>query len=46
LSASNPAYVLEGAVVVALLAIVTDRLFEDLTHWAQMRFAGPVTDTA
>jgi osmoprotectant transport system permease protein len=35
LSASNPAYVLEGAVVVALLAMVTDRGFawiEDLTR--------------
>jgi osmoprotectant transport system permease protein len=41
LAASNPAYVLEGAVVVALLAIVTDRLFEDVTHWAQERLAGP-----
>ena len=46
LSASNPAYVLEGAVVVALLAIVTDRLFEDLAHWAQRRFAGPIADRA
>jgi osmoprotectant transport system permease protein len=37
LSASNPAYVVEGAVVVALLAILTDRLFEDIVHWAQRR---------
>jgi osmoprotectant transport system permease protein len=46
LSASNPAYVLEGAVVVALLAIVTDRLFEDLAHRAQARLAGPVAEGA
>ena len=35
LSASNPAYVLEGAAVVALLAMVTDRGFawiEDFTR--------------
>ena len=37
LSASNPAYVLEGAVVVALLAILVDRLFEDMVHWARRR---------
>ncbi|MBV9567110.1 MAG: ABC transporter permease subunit, partial [Hyphomicrobiales bacterium] len=37
LSASNPAYVLEGAVVVALLAIFIDRLFEDGVHWARRR---------
>ena len=37
LAASNPAYVLEGAVVVALLAILVDRLFEHGVHWAQRR---------
>jgi osmoprotectant transport system permease protein len=37
LSASNPAYVVEGAVIVALLAILVDRLFEDVVHWAQRR---------
>ena len=40
LSASNPAYVLEGAVLVALLAITTDRLFEDVTGWTRKRQAG------
>jgi osmoprotectant transport system permease protein len=28
LSASNPAFVIEGAVIVALLAVATDRGFE------------------
>jgi osmoprotectant transport system permease protein len=37
LAASNPAYVVEGAIVVALLAILVDRLFEDVVHWAQRR---------
>lgn len=37
LSASNPAYVIEGAVVVALLAIWMDRLLEDIVHWARSR---------
>jgi osmoprotectant transport system permease protein len=37
LSASNPAYVLEGALVVALLAVLVDRLFEDVVHWARRR---------
>ncbi len=35
LSASNPAYVLEGAVVVALLALLVDRLLEDIVHRAR-----------
>ena len=30
LSASNPAYVIQGAIVVSLLAVVTDRAFETL----------------
>jgi osmoprotectant transport system permease protein len=42
LSASNPAYVLEGAVVVALLAIWVDRLFEDIVHGARRR-SGTIT---
>ncbi|MCI0600245.1 MAG: ABC transporter permease [Beijerinckiaceae bacterium] len=35
LSASNPAYVLEGAVIVALLAIVVDRWFAWLEEFAR-----------
>lgn len=35
LSASNPAYILEGAVIVALLAIATDRFFAWLAELAR-----------
>ena len=45
LSASNPAYVLEGALVVALLAIWVDRLFEDIVRAAR-RHSGLVTSDA
>ena len=41
LAASNPAYVVEGAVVVGLLAILTDRLFEDIVHLARRRSGAP-----
>ncbi|RWR02123.1 osmoprotectant uptake system permease [[Pantoea] beijingensis] len=39
LSGFNTAYVIQGAVLVALLAILTDRLFERLSHWLN-RHAG------
>ena len=45
LSASNPAYVLEGAVVVALLAILVDRLFEEGVHSARRRSGTLTSDT-
>ncbi len=35
LSGSNPAYVIQGAVLVGLLAIVTDLAFDRLQQWAQ-----------
>jgi len=39
-------YVLEGAIVVALLAVTVDRLFEDLAHWTQSRVSGTVGEAA
>ena len=41
LSASNPAYVLEGAVIVALLAVVTDRGFAWLEDFSRPGGAAP-----
>jgi osmoprotectant transport system permease protein len=45
LAASNPAYLVEGAILVALLAILTDRLFEDVVQWAQRRSGGLALET-
>ncbi len=40
LSASNPAYVLEGAMAAAALAIVADLLLEEVQDWLTRRTAG------
>jgi osmoprotectant transport system permease protein len=41
LAASNTAYVVEGAVVVALLAMWLDRLLDDLARWASLHAGTP-----
>lgn len=41
LSAANPAYVVQGAVLVALLAVVVDRWFEWFEVWLRPGGARP-----